>query len=51
VLDGEHKTSLHSYDTAPMESVFHTLKLAPVHQPRWATPEAARRDLLASGDG
>ena len=35
------------YDNAPMESFFHTLKVELVHQERFATREAARRELIA----
>jgi len=39
------------WDNAPMESFFHTLKVEPVHQRRWATWEEARRDLFAYIEG
>jgi putative transposase len=39
------------YDNAPMESFFHTLKVELVHQRRWPTREAARRDLFAYIEG
>ena len=34
-------------DDAPMESVFHTLKVELVQQRRWATRDEARRDVFA----
>ncbi len=34
-----------------MESFFHTLKVELVHQRRWATRDAARRDLFAYVEG
>ena len=39
------------YDNAPMESFFHTLKVELVHQRRWPTRDAARRDLFAYIEG
>ena len=39
------------YDHAPMESFFHTLKVELVHQERFATREAARRELFAYLEG
>lgn len=39
------------YDNAPMESLFHTLKVELVHQRRWATRDEARRDLFAYIEG
>jgi putative transposase len=39
------------YDSAPMESFFHTLKVELAHQRRWATREDARRDLFAYIEG
>jgi putative transposase len=39
------------YDTAAMESFFHTLKVELVHQRRWATRDEARRDLFAYIEG
>jgi putative transposase len=39
------------YDNAPMESFFHSLKVELVHQCRWETREAARRDLFGSIEG
>lgn len=39
------------YDNAPMESFFHTLKVELVHQRRWTTREAARRNLFAYIEG
>lgn len=39
------------YDNAPMESFFHTLKVELVHRERFATREAARRELFASLEG
>ena len=39
------------YDNAPMESLFHTLKVELVHQRRWATREDAKRDLFAYIEG
>ena len=39
------------YDTAPMESVFHTLKVELIHQRRWATRDEARRDPFAYNKG
>jgi transposase InsO family protein len=39
------------YDNAPMESLFHTLKVKLVHQRRWATRDEARRDLFAYIEG
>ena len=39
------------YDNAPMESFFHTLKVELVHQERFATREAARRELFAYLEG
>ena len=34
-----------------MESLFHTLKVEPVHRERFATREAARRELFAYLEG
>ena len=39
------------YDNAPMESLFHPLKVELAHQREWATREAAKRDLFAYIDG
>ena len=39
------------YDDAPMESLFHTLKLELVRQQRWATREGARRGVFAYIEG
>ena len=39
------------WDKAPMESWFHTLKTGRVHHTRYATREAAKRDLFASIEG
>jgi putative transposase len=39
------------YDTPPMESFFHTLKVELVHERRWATWDEARRDLFAYIEG
>jgi putative transposase len=39
------------YDNAPMESLFHTLKVELVHQRRWPTREDARSDLFAYVEG
>jgi putative transposase len=35
------------YDNAPMDIFIHTLKVDLVHRRRWATRDAARRDLFA----
>lgn len=39
------------YDNAPMESLFHTLKVELVHRERFATREAAQRELFAYLEG
>ncbi len=39
------------YDNAPMESVFHTLKVDLVHQCRWATQSEARQALFGYIEG
>ena len=39
------------YDNAPLRIFFHTLKVELVHYRRWATREAARRDLFAYIEG
>jgi len=39
------------HDNAPMECLFHTLKVELAHQRRWATREEARRDLFAYIEG
>lgn len=41
----------HCYDNAPMESVFHTLKVELVHQCRWATQAEARQALFGYIEG
>jgi putative transposase len=40
-----------SYDSAPMESIFHTLKTELVHHQHYATREEARRDIFAYVEG
>jgi transposase InsO family protein len=39
------------WDNAPRESWFHTLKTEIVHHTKYATREAAKRDLFASIEG
>jgi putative transposase len=39
------------HDNAPMESIFHTLKVELVHQCRWATQAEARQALLGYIEG